>query len=83
MRYPTTKRSDHDVREFIDAWFAKRKTMQESISYLVSVIRDEGISFPTRHSAAMDEFERLGYTLISDRNKYGSLVRTYVQAGRA
>jgi hypothetical protein len=74
----TRRVSDDVMRSWINAWFQRRRCQEESISYLVQLIRDEGMSFPTRHSFAMDEFERLGYRLRSDTNKYGSLLRTYV-----
>lgn len=79
MRFRTKKVSDDVLRKFIKH---RLGTAEVSISHLVDCIRqDAGYSFPTRHSPAMDEFERLGFKLRSDRNKYGSLLRTYVYDG--
>lgn len=76
----TKQATDEVMRQWIDAYFLKRTATEESISYLVDMIRHSGgYRFPTNHTAAMNEFERLGFKLRSDRNEYGTMLRTYVQ----
>lgn len=79
MRIRTRRASDEAIRAFIADYAVKRKAKRESISFLVQEIRYGGITFLTNHSAAMDEFERLGYRLEKERNKWGALLRTYVR----
>jgi hypothetical protein len=79
-RLKTTLRGDAAIREWIDGYFLRRRAREESISYLVQCIREDGIRFPTRHSDAMDAFEKLGYRLRSETNEHGALLRTYVEA---
>jgi hypothetical protein len=77
MRFKTKKVDDTTLTAWIKSFLGYRNA--ESISHLVDCIRqDAGYSFPTNHSRAMDEFERLGFCLKHDRNEYGSLLRTYV-----
>jgi len=77
----TSIKSDEFLRNWVEDYFAKRpKTRIESISYLVDQMLWDGVRFPTRHSDAMDAFEKLGFKLHSDRNQYGALLRTYVLA---
>jgi hypothetical protein len=79
MKVRTQPRSDEFIKSWVADYAKRRRTRRESISYLVSEIRHSGgASFPTNHSQAMDEFERLGFALEHDRNEYGSLLRTYV-----
>lgn len=77
MRMHTRRVADTLIQEYVREFLTQRG--EESISWLVQSIRDKGYSFPTNHSQAMDEFERLGFKLRSDRNEYGSLLRTYVR----
>lgn len=81
MRFKTKHAPDTTVAEFIRNHLGKSR--EESISFLVQEIRMHGMRFPTNHSAAMDEFKRLGFQLRHERNKYGALLRTYVVSGLA
>lgn len=79
-RINTKRVSDETLKAYIDNRLSRTQDRRESISYLVQSIRDQGMSFPTRHTFSMDEFERLGYKMVSDRNQWGAMLRTYVLA---
>jgi hypothetical protein len=52
------------LQDFILEWISKRQDGRESVSYLVSIIRqDMRVKFPTRQIDAESMFEALGFKL--------------------
>jgi hypothetical protein len=78
-RVPTVP--DEQVRAFIVDYLKRCPDNEQSISYLILWVREHDIRVPTRLSDAEDTFTRLGFTLRRECNKYGAILRTYVQLG--
>lgn len=73
--------SDGELTKFIVDYLHHCPDKEQSISYLISWVRDAHLRVSTRLCDAEDTFTRLGFKLRRERNTYGSILRTYVQLG--
>jgi hypothetical protein len=81
-RYRHVKHVSDDVlRQFIVEHLSRCPAKEQSISYLVSCIRDDEKYVPTRLNDAESVFTSLGFKLRRECNEYGAILRTYVQLG--
>lgn len=75
--------TDEELRTFIANHISNSSSKadrEEAITYMIRMVREGGLHFPTRQYIAEPLFERLGFTLR--RQRKGSMVLTYVQLGR-